>query len=127
MQKFSVQLVNQLLENELELWLGWVDPMNLRVIAGNSEDCSIHPEMPDWHDMDWAEAPRWRYRKDLNRVYWWSELPDQETQQALNDWIRSKLKKENPTHISIPTVARSYFDKNNVRHSHGGSYHDDER
>lgn len=108
-----------------EIWLGWVDPQNYRVFGANGENYEMHDEMdaidPKYvHELDWSDAPKWRYRKDLNTVYWWVKLPDEETKNSLNVWLKKNAGITSiPKHIRLPSISRNDDDMKAMHQSHG--------
>ncbi len=108
---------------EDQIWLGWVDPSNHRVIAASGEEVSMHDHMFDTHPetqrLDWEDAPKWRYRKDLNTVYWWGQIPDEDIRESLDLWLKKNLHADKPKHVRLRAVSWSDEDKTNVHRSHG--------
>lgn len=106
-----------------QIWLGWVDPMTHRVIASSGEEASMHDDMfnthPETQQLDWEDAPKWRYRKDLNTVYWWGQMPNEDVRESLDIWIEQNLHTTSPKHVRLRAVSWDQEDKDNVHYSHG--------
>ncbi len=107
-----------------ELWMGWVDPKTHYVWAGNGNEITMHDEMDSIHpgishQMDWSEAPKWRYRKDLNTVYWWTKIPDDDIKQSFEDWLLKTTKMTSPKHLRMRSLSSSPEDIKMVSQAHG--------
>jgi len=113
----------ELIDKNAILYLGWVkrnnhDVMGMDIQSG--EDETHHNYMlglpPEWRNEFDSNLLRWRYRKDINIVYWWEfGNPTDDEKEAVEHWIEKKLNQKNPSHKIIPT------DKNNMTFwkSHG--------
>lgn len=120
-------LINKICINEIYrnaiLYLGWVNTSNLNVIGfdiQSGEDETHHNYLmglpPEWRNERDVNLKRWRYRNDMNVVYWWDfGKPTDEEKKSVEDWLKSNLRKINPDHRIIPTSR----DNMNFYKSHG--------
>lgn len=44
---------------------------------------------------NWSGSQDWRYRSDINTIFWWG-LPDEDERQATKDWLLRKYNVSNP-------------------------------
>ena len=116
-------LIKEIVDKNSILYLGWVNKTNMKVIGfsvESGEDETHHNYMLglpyEWRTESDSNLIRWRYRRDINSVYWWEfNKPTEEEKQSVENWIGDNLKIKHPTHKIIPT------DKNNMNFymSHG--------
>lgn len=107
-----------------QIWLGWVDPDNHQIFGGRGEDYQTHDQLANIDhkyvfQLEWEDAPKWRYRKDLNVVYWWSRIPDKDIQNSLNFWIKKHTGGVSPKHIRLRNISTDERDIKAVSQSHG--------
>ncbi len=118
-------LTEVLLDKNAILYLGWVKRNNLAVIGvdvTSGEDETHYNYLmgmpPEWRDQPDSNLVRWRYRKDLNIIYWWEmSKPTEEEKAAVEDWIQTNLHQSRPAHRII-TVGNRRNDPNFWK-SHG--------
>jgi hypothetical protein len=75
------------------------------------------------HSIDPDVDTSWRYREDLNVVYWWKSSPEEDRRKAVEGWIQKKLGKTNPQHkILDPKDVLGFTVKGStMQHAHGMS------
>lgn len=106
------------------VWLGWVDPINYKVFAGSGEEFAVHDEMyaidhKYVSELEFENAPKWRFRLDLNTVYWWGTIPNEDIRESLDAWLKKNLKAINPKHIRLTSISKTPADMISVGRSHG--------
>lgn len=119
-------LIGELLDKNAILYLGWVNRTNLKVIGfdiQSGEDETHHNYLmglpPEWRGQADRNLIRWRYRKDINAVYWWEfGEPTDEEKQSVEQWISDNLRSKHPSHRIIRTGGYQLSDPNFLK-SHG--------
>jgi len=125
MIKLKSILQEALLDKNAILYLGWVKRNNLEVVGfdvTSGEDETHHNYLmgmsPEWRGQSDNNLVRWRYRKDMNAVYWWEvSEPTEDEKEAVEKWIVSNLRQQHPSHRII-TVGNQQSDPNFLK-SHG--------
>jgi hypothetical protein len=103
-------LLKEIVNKNATLYLGWINRTNLKVIAfdiQSGEDETHHNYLmglpPEWRGESDTNLIRWRYRHDINIIYWWGfQTPTDEEKQSVERWIKDNLRKLNPEHRIIP-------------------------
>jgi hypothetical protein len=74
-------------------------------------------------DIDFDQSHSWRYRNDLNVVYWWNETPDEIIRDTLEGWIKKKVGRTNPKHKKLDSKDLLGFvtSKSDMQMAHGMS------
>jgi hypothetical protein len=86
-----------------KLYIGFIHRETYEILATAVDDEeTTHynwrlPPEKTWGD---AESIKWRFRKDLNTVYWWSS-PTEEEKSQLEYWLEKKLRSKYPKHQII--------------------------
>lgn len=99
-------VINEGFKNET-LYLGYVLPNNYKVVAirgRSSEDIDDldHQTLIDKYPrIDYSESNPWRYRSDLNVVFWWHKIPTQVIKDELENWIQKTTRNINPSHVVL--------------------------
>lgn len=96
-------LIQEILDKNSILYLGWVNKTNLKVIGfdiESGEDETHHNYLrglpPEWRGQSDRNLVRWRYRKDINTLYCWDlDDPTEEEKEAIKNWIGDNLHRTN--------------------------------
>lgn len=109
-------IVKEILDKTSNLYLGWVNRSNLNIkvigVEPNDETETHHNYLmglpPEWRNQSDVNLARWRYRKDLNVVYWWEfNHPTEDEKNEVSQWVMKNLSKSTPIHKIISTNRNS--------------------
>jgi hypothetical protein len=89
------------------LYLGFINKENFRVFGWPIQHSfqshqDFYKKLPNSWKM--VDAKPWRYRKDLNTVYWWNSPNETEKMELLN-WAKQKFGINTTTHKIINTTS----------------------
>lgn len=129
MEKETVMVSESITEavDPKHLYIGYVQPsLEIKVMRADAlpsgEDSHGYLVRID-HSIDPGRDTSWRYREDLNTLYWWETPPDEDRRKAVEGWVQKKLGKSNPQHkILDPKDVLGFTVKNStIQQSHGMS------
>jgi hypothetical protein len=106
MIKLKSLLEESLLDRNAILYLGWVKRNNLKVVGFDIEsgESETHYNYlmglpPEWRNEMDNNLVRWRYRNDINTLYWWDfGEPTEDEKKAVEVWIQTNLGQSHPAH-----------------------------
>lgn len=107
--KLKEILLEALYKNAI-LYLGWIKRNNHDVMMfdiESGEDETHHNYLmglpPEWRNETDDNLIRFRYRKDMNTVYWWEFSPPTEDEKiSVEQWIGKNLGQKSIEHRIIP-------------------------
>jgi len=93
-------------DGQKEVYVGFVT-QDYNTIVSNKREThgglfSDHPEL-------YHRKGDFRYRPDLNVVFWWGLPTDEKVTDAVNGWVKEKFGKINVRHTSIRSNEKSFF------------------
>jgi predicted nucleotidyltransferase len=115
-----------------DLYLGSISPENYKIYylrchpTQNITYFSHADLFQTYPFLRYEETKNWRYRADLNTVYWWNDIPDQKIKDELDYWVSQNTPNKNPKHVVINPISGVLDDDYNERKtswhfSHPGS------
>lgn len=95
--------INELINEGVDLknvYVGIITPdLSVKALRADTVDNPHHEYLMNLFHVD--NGFSWRYRKDLNIIWWWGNIPNQDVKDALDGWIENKLGMRNPKHKII--------------------------
>lgn len=107
----SNEPINEHVNKLKTLYVGYVLPdENFKVVGYDAYHMDGHYEInAEYPELCGVKKLAWRYRKDLNSVYWWNQIPDGDSVDSLNYWIKKNTGKTNPQHNRLLPYADDSF------------------
>lgn len=126
---YQLDRLCEIIDKSANLFLGWINKQNFKVTGFDvkpNDDTETHYNYmmgmpPEWKDEPDSKLLRWRYRKDLNTVYWWSfGIPNDDEKQEVDRWLRENLGvNRRPEHRILTADADSINLDDDYWKSHG--------
>ena len=111
--------LNELFDKNSQLFLGFINRENFSVVGWSVNNSYVsHQDIYERVPYSWKSIniKPWRYRKDLNKIYWWYGATETEKTE-LSHWLEKTLGVKFPQHLIITPDA--HFDDKNRMDSHG--------
>ena len=90
--------LNELLDKNSNLYLGFIRRDNLRIVGINVDDSYTHREFQralgdEWRDQYDENLLFWRYKRSENSIYWWYPHihPIQDEKEAVERWLQDNV------------------------------------
>ncbi|HQI45912.1 MAG TPA: hypothetical protein PLC59_07640, partial [Bacteroidales bacterium] len=121
--------------NNQDLYVGAISTDTYKVYALRCSPykpalCISHSDLLKKYPLlKYENANCWRYRKDLNTVYWWDAIPDQKIKDELDYWVSQNTSNKNPKHVLINPRDEESYDElgKNWNESHPVNYLNESR
>ena len=121
--------VTEGLKNPNDLIIGFITPslkIKAKVSAPEKTHGDIFPEIKDWYNVR-----SWRFRKDLNTLYWWStdRDPTVDERDAVIDFLENKYNARNIKQIKMiigKTFGTGVWDQAHGVDGNGGFFYERE-
>ncbi len=117
-QKDVDELLQEAVNKQKTLYVGFVLPEeNFKVIAYDAYDVQGHFEIKQKHPelQSIKNKVPWRYRKDLNTIFWWGYIPNDDIKDSVNWWIYKNIGKKNPKNKELNIeIDDKYLSAHNV-------------
>lgn len=119
--------IDELLEKDAELFLGFIRRDNLKVVGTHVEDedfTHFHFQFElggDWRNLGDSELIPWRFKKSDNTIYWWypKPHPNEDEKKTVEWWLEKNVNVKHPHHKMMSNYAPDALDRvGNMKNAH---------
>lgn len=125
---FSGHRIDELMDKKSNLFLGFVNRENFKVIGTSVDSEDMTHER--WSrtlppEQRWGfgtESLLWRYKRSTNTVYWWATFdgPNEEEKESVDYWLEKNVNIKYPKHVKM-----DYYRQKDYSDDFSGSDDDD--